>query len=116
MGFVPYPGKGKPGHDMPDTPPSSNNCHPAKFHVRRENFRIKNQHQRQSRILNAGFDGNGSPVNGRPLKDSGHIIPGQKRQRILNQYYEENILDDEKEKAEIFHESNHHNSHKKQDG
>src|SRR6056297_2366408 len=54
-------------HDMPNTPPGRNKSHPSKTI---EQIGIEDQNQSQTGVLNARFDGYGTPVNTGQTKKS----------------------------------------------
>lgn len=49
-------------NNMPDAPPGSNEQHASVCQVRRKYFCVKQKNETQSRVLDAGFYGNGTSV------------------------------------------------------
>ena len=86
-------GDGQAGDDVPDAPPGGDDEHAAVGREVREQGRAQQEHEAQSGVLDARFDGEGLPVLLRDLEGRPHTVTDAERQEVMDQDHHEDILD-----------------------
>ena len=83
---------GKAGNDVPDAPPGRNYQHAAMGREAVEQGCSQHEGQAQTGVLDARLDGEGAAVAERYLADGAHREADGKRQEVMDEHHNEDVL------------------------